>query len=49
MLLVTHGHFDHFDAGTLALARRLHPSMPCIHELSLYLGASSATRPRSSA
>ena len=39
MLLVTHGHFDHFDAETLALARRLHPTMPCIHELSLYLGA----------
>jgi L-ascorbate metabolism protein UlaG (beta-lactamase superfamily) len=39
VLLLTHGHFDHFDADTLALARRLHPTMPCIHELSLYLGA----------
>jgi L-ascorbate metabolism protein UlaG (beta-lactamase superfamily) len=39
VLLVTHGHFDHFDAQTLDLARRLHPTMPCIHELSLYLGA----------
>ena len=38
VLLVTHGHFDHFDADTLALARRLQPAMPCIHELSLYLG-----------
>ena len=34
---VTHGHFDHFDADSLSLARRLHPSMPCVHELSLYL------------
>lgn len=37
VLLITHGHFDHFDADTLALARRLTPTMPCIHELSLYL------------
>jgi L-ascorbate metabolism protein UlaG (beta-lactamase superfamily) len=37
VLVLTHGHFDHFDADTLALARRLHPTMPCIHELSLYL------------
>jgi L-ascorbate metabolism protein UlaG (beta-lactamase superfamily) len=37
VLLVTHGHFDHFDADTLDLARRLHPTMPCVHELSLYL------------
>ena len=38
VLLVTHGHFDHFGDDTLALARRLRPAMPCIHELSLYLG-----------
>ena len=37
VLLLTHGHFDHFDADTLDLARRLHPAMPCVHELSLYL------------
>ena len=37
VLLLTHGHFDHFDADTLTLARRLHPTMPCVHELSLYL------------
>jgi len=37
VLLLTHGHFDHFDADTLALARRLKPTMPCVHELSLYL------------
>jgi L-ascorbate metabolism protein UlaG (beta-lactamase superfamily) len=39
VLLITHGHFDHFNADTLALARRLGPAMPCVHELSLYLGA----------
>jgi L-ascorbate metabolism protein UlaG (beta-lactamase superfamily) len=39
VLLLTHGHFDHFDADTLALARRLHPTMPCVHELSLFLVA----------
>jgi L-ascorbate metabolism protein UlaG (beta-lactamase superfamily) len=38
VLLLTHGHFDHFDADTLTLAKRLRPTMPCIHELSLYLG-----------
>jgi L-ascorbate metabolism protein UlaG (beta-lactamase superfamily) len=38
VLLVTHGHFDHFDADSLVLAKRLHPVMPCIHEMSLYLG-----------
>jgi L-ascorbate metabolism protein UlaG (beta-lactamase superfamily) len=37
VLCLTHGHFDHFDADTLSLARRLHPTMPCVHELSLYL------------
>ncbi len=37
VLLLTHGHFDHFDADTVALARRLAPTMPCVHELSLYL------------
>jgi L-ascorbate metabolism protein UlaG (beta-lactamase superfamily) len=39
VLLVTHGHFDHFDADTVALAKRLHPVMPCVHELSLFLGS----------
>jgi L-ascorbate metabolism protein UlaG (beta-lactamase superfamily) len=37
VLLVTHGHFDHFDRDTLELAKRTHPAMPCIHELSLFL------------
>jgi L-ascorbate metabolism protein UlaG (beta-lactamase superfamily) len=44
VLLLTHGHFDHFDADTLALARRLHPTMPCVHELSLYLGGEIADK-----
>ncbi len=38
VLLITHGHFDHFDADTVALAKRLHPVVPCVHELSLFLG-----------
>jgi L-ascorbate metabolism protein UlaG (beta-lactamase superfamily) len=37
VLLVTHGHFDHFSPATLALARRTHPTMPCMHELSRFL------------
>jgi L-ascorbate metabolism protein UlaG (beta-lactamase superfamily) len=36
LLLVTHGHFDHFG-DALALASRLRPAWPCIHELSLWL------------
>jgi L-ascorbate metabolism protein UlaG (beta-lactamase superfamily) len=36
LLLVTHGHFDHFG-DALALASRLRPTWPCIHELSLWL------------
>lgn len=38
VLLVTHGHFDHFDRETIELAKRTHPAMPCVHELSLFLG-----------
>jgi L-ascorbate metabolism protein UlaG (beta-lactamase superfamily) len=38
LLLVSHGHFDHMGTGdAIALARRLGPTWPCIHELSLYL------------
>jgi L-ascorbate metabolism protein UlaG (beta-lactamase superfamily) len=37
VLLVTHGHADHFNGDTLELARLTHPTMPCIHELSLFL------------
>jgi L-ascorbate metabolism protein UlaG (beta-lactamase superfamily) len=36
LLLVTHGHFDHFG-DALGLASRLRPAWPCIHELSLWL------------
>jgi L-ascorbate metabolism protein UlaG (beta-lactamase superfamily) len=36
LLLVTHGHFDHFG-DALALASRLRPAWPCIHEMSLWL------------
>lgn len=39
LLLVSHGHFDHMGTGdAIALARRLSPTWPCIHELSLFLG-----------
>jgi len=36
LLLVTHGHSDHFG-DALALASRLRPTWPAIHELSLWL------------
>jgi L-ascorbate metabolism protein UlaG (beta-lactamase superfamily) len=36
LLLVTHGHFDHFG-DALAIASRLRPTWPCIHEMSLWL------------
>ncbi len=36
LLLVTHGHGDHLG-DAVALASRLHPAWPCIHELSLWL------------
>ena len=37
LLLVTHGHADHMG-DAVALASRLGPTWPCIHELSLWLG-----------
>ncbi len=37
LLLVTHGHFDHLG-DAVALASRLRPAWPCIHEMSLWLG-----------
>jgi len=37
LLLVTHGHADHFG-DALAIASRLRPAWPCIHEMSLWLG-----------
>ena len=36
VLLVTHGHGDHLG-DAVALASRLRPLWPCIHELSLWL------------
>ena len=36
VLLVTHGHFDHMG-DAVALASRLRPIWPCIHEMSLWL------------
>ncbi len=36
LMLVTHGHFDHMG-DALALASRLRPVWPCIHEMSLWL------------
>jgi L-ascorbate metabolism protein UlaG (beta-lactamase superfamily) len=37
LLLVTHGHNDHMG-NAIALASRLRPAWPCIHEMSLWLG-----------
>src|SRR4026207_1043242 len=36
VLLVTHGHDDHMG-DAVALASRLRPAWPCIHEMSLWL------------
>jgi len=36
LLLVTHGHYDHMG-DAVALASRLRPTWPCIHEMSLWL------------
>jgi len=36
LLLVTHGHGDHFG-DALAIASRLRPAWPCIHEMGLWL------------
>ena len=36
LLLVTHGHGDHMG-DAVALASRLRPAWPCIHEMSLWL------------
>ena len=37
LLLVTHGHYDHMG-DAVALASRLRPAWPCMHEMSLWLG-----------
>ena len=41
VLLVTHGHADHFG-DALAIASRTRPIWPCIHEMSLWLGRNYA-------
>lgn len=38
ILLVTHGHFDHFG-DALAIARKHGPTWPCIHEMSLWIAS----------
>lgn len=44
VLLLTHGHFDHLGftgthpADAVAIAERTRPVIPCVHELSLWLG-----------
>jgi L-ascorbate metabolism protein UlaG (beta-lactamase superfamily) len=38
LMLVTHGHFDHLG-DAVEIAARTRPTWPCIHELSLWLGA----------
>jgi L-ascorbate metabolism protein UlaG (beta-lactamase superfamily) len=41
LMLVSHGHFDHFG-DALMIASRTRPTWPCIHELSLWLGRNYA-------
>ena len=41
LLLVTHGHFDHFG-DALMVGSRTRPTWPCIHEMSLWLGRNFA-------
>ena len=43
LLLVTHGHVDHMG-DAVALASRLRPAWPCIHEMSLWLAPPAAGR-----
>ena len=43
LLLVTHGHGDHMG-DAVALASRLRPAWPCIHEMSLWLAATAPRR-----
>ena len=45
LMLVTHGHSDHFG-DALGIASRTRPTWPCIHELSLWLGRNFAHKDR---
>ncbi|HET9613239.1 MAG TPA: metal-dependent hydrolase [Candidatus Limnocylindrales bacterium] len=45
LLLVTHGHSDHFG-DALSIASRTRPQWPCIHEMSLWLGRNFAHKDR---
>jgi L-ascorbate metabolism protein UlaG (beta-lactamase superfamily) len=45
VMLVSHGHFDHFT-DALGIASRTQAIWPCIHELSLYLGRNYAHKDR---
>jgi L-ascorbate metabolism protein UlaG (beta-lactamase superfamily) len=45
LLLVTHGHDDHFG-DALSIASRTRPVWPCIHEMSLWLGRNFAHKDR---
>jgi len=41
VMLVTHGHFDHFT-DAVGIASRTRPTWPCIHEMSLWLSRNYA-------
>ncbi|MEY2518143.1 MAG: hypothetical protein QOJ89_5507 [bacterium] len=41
LLLVTHGHADHFG-DALMIGSRTRPAWPCMHEMSLWLGRNFA-------
>ena len=45
LMLVTHGHFDHMGEA-VALASRLRPTWPCMHEMSLWLARRLSGRQR---
>jgi L-ascorbate metabolism protein UlaG (beta-lactamase superfamily) len=45
VMLVTHGHFDHFT-DAVGIASRTRPTWPCIHEMSLWLGRNYAHNDR---
>lgn len=42
VMLITHGHGDHF-ADTIPLARKFHPETVCNYEISLFLGSKGVT------